>query len=128
MKVFLMLRSHSHVAQHKPKILQKKKTSVIKTRPVSLLSYKTSVTNLQFLSGDTSRGRIRNRNGSFAYLHQLAFPEHHHCIIQVVDLLVEVTLTEVGDACHSHWGEPQGMEDTSPHGSHSLLPSHLSLL
>ena len=87
-----------------------------------------SVTNLQFLSGDTSRGRIRNRNGSFACLHQLVFPEHHHCIIQVVDLLVEVTFTEVGDACHSHWGEPQGMEDTSPHGSHSLLPSHLSLL
>ena len=87
-----------------------------------------NISHKLFPSGETCSDHIHDGDGSFAHLRQLVFSEHYYCIVQVVDLLVEVTLTEVGEAWHSHWGEPQGMEDMSPQGSDSLLPSHLPIL
>ena len=57
-----------------------------------------NISHKLFPSGETCSDHIHDGDGSFAHLRQLVFSEHYYCIVQVVDLLVEVTLTEVGEA------------------------------
>ena len=41
-------------------------------------------------------------------------PQYHDCIVQEVVVLMEVPLTEVGQAGEGDRGETQGAEDVSP--------------